>query len=163
MPENGDLNESQDRREKGCFCTLKMEFPGFPDFGLCRGSGGSQTQSGFNGGLERDFWKDRFAFFEACECPIPKRRKLHTKPLFLQANTLPTLQKTFVDFFFVFAWEFCIEKWRGFLVNFSGLRFPRNKARKLLINFGEIRSKIRGKIRDGNSKNSGETFVLQLF
>ena len=25
-----------------------------------------------------------------------------------------TLQKIFVDFFFEFTWEFCIEKWRGF-------------------------------------------------
>ena len=30
--------------------------------------------------------------------------------------TLPALQKNFVNKFFVFAWEFCIEKWRGFLV-----------------------------------------------
>ena len=28
--------------------------------------------------------------------------------------TLPALQKNFVTIFFVFAWEFCIEKWRGF-------------------------------------------------
>ena len=32
--------------------------------------------------------------------------------------TLPALQKNFVNIFVVFAWEFCIEKWRGFLVNF---------------------------------------------
>ena len=37
---------------------------------------------------------------------------------------LPALQKTFVDFFFEFAWEFCIEKWRGFLVNFFWSPFP---------------------------------------
>ena len=42
MPENGHLNGSQERGEKGHFWTLKMEFPGFPDFGLCRGQGGSQ-------------------------------------------------------------------------------------------------------------------------
>ena len=29
-----------------------------------------------------------------------------------------------------------IEKWWGFLVNFSGLHFPRNKARKVLDKFG---------------------------
>ena len=52
-------------------------------------------------------------------------------------STLPALQKPFVEFFFVFAWEFCIEKWRGFLVIFSGLRFPRNAARKLLEDFGK--------------------------
>ena len=38
---------------------------------------------------------------------------------------------------------------------FSGLRLPRNKARKLLKNSGEIRSQIRGKMRDENSKDSG--------
>ena len=32
--------------------------------------------------------------------------------------TLSALQIKFVDFFSEFAWEFCIEKWRGFLVNF---------------------------------------------
>ena len=55
------------------------------------------------------------------------------------------------------AWEFCIEKWRGFLVkHFSGLRLPRKEATKSPRKIrGEIRSKIRGKIRDENSKNSG--------
>ena len=40
-------------------------------------------------------------------------------------------------FFFVFAWEFCIEKWRGFWWIFSGPRFPQNEARKILKKFGE--------------------------
>ena len=44
MPENGHLNGSQDGGEKGNFWTLKMEFPGFPDVGLCRGRGGSQPK-----------------------------------------------------------------------------------------------------------------------
>ena len=43
--------------------------------------------------------------------------------------TLPALQKHFVNIFFVFAWEFCIEKWRGFWWIFSGLCFPQNEAR----------------------------------
>ena len=51
--------------------------------------------------------------------------------------TLPAHQKTFVDDFFELSWEFCIEKWRGFLVIFSGLRLPRNEARQLLKEFGE--------------------------
>ena len=52
--------------------------------------------------------------------------------------TLTALQKHFVDFFFEFAWEFCIEKWRGFFgEEFSGLRFPRSEARKILEKFGE--------------------------
>ena len=38
-----------------------------------------------------------------------------------------------------------------------------SKHEKSSKNSGKIRSKIRGKIRDENSKNSGETFVLQLF
>ena len=44
----------------------------------------------------------------------------------------------------------------------SGLRLPQNEARKFLKKSGKIQSKIRSKIRDENSKNSG-TFVLQLF
>ena len=76
--------------------------------------------------------------------------------------TLPALQKTLVDFFFEFAWGFCIENFRVFLVNFSGLCLPRNEARKLLEKFGKIRSKIRGKIQDENLKIRGN-LVLQLF
>ena len=34
----------------------------------------------------------------------------------------------FCEYFFVFAWEFCIEKWRGFLVNFFWSPFPTNEA-----------------------------------
>ena len=51
--------------------------------------------------------------------------------------SLPTLQKTFVNFCFHFAWGLGIEKWWGFVVNFCGLRFPGNKARKVLGNVGE--------------------------
>ena len=39
MPENGHLNGSRQGGGKGYFWTLKMEFPRFPDFGLCRGRG----------------------------------------------------------------------------------------------------------------------------
>ena len=56
-------------------------------------------------------------------------------------------QKTFVDFLFEFAWEFCIENWRGFLVKFSGLCLPRKEARKLLKRFGE-----------NSEQNSGRNF-----
>ena len=70
--------------------------------------------------------------------------------------TLPALQKNFVNIFFVFAWEFCIEKWRGFLVNFFWLSVSHEtKHEKSSKNSGKIRSKIRGKIRDENSNNSG--------
>ena len=50
-----------------------------------------------------------------------------------QNITLPTLQKTFVNFFFEFTWEFCIEKWRGFWWFFSGpgLCFPQKDWEKL--------------------------------
>ena len=61
--------------------------------------------------------------------------------------TLPALQKNFVNIFSVFAWEFCIEKWRGFLVNFSGLRLPRNEARKILEKFGENSEQNSGSFR----------------
>ena len=61
--------------------------------------------------------------------------------------------KNFVNiFFFVFAWEFSIEKWQGifgefFLVSVS----HETKHEKSSKNSGKIRSKIRGE----NSKNSG--------
>ena len=59
-------------------------------------------------------------------------------------------------FFFVFAWEFCIEKWWGFLVSFFWSPSPTKRStKKSWKNSGKIRSKIQGKIRDENSKNSG--------
>ena len=44
--------------------------------------------------------------------------------------TLPALQKNFVNIFFVFAWEFCIEKWRGFLVHFFWSPSPTKRRTK---------------------------------
>ena len=71
--------------------------------------------------------------------------------------TLPALQKHFVNLFFVFAWEFCIEKRRGFLVNFFWSPFPTKRSAKTpRKNSGKIRSKIRGKIRDETLKKFGE-------
>ena len=52
--------------------------------------------------------------------------------------TLPALQKHFVNIFFVFAWEFCIEKGRGFLVNFFWSPLPGKRSTKIPL-------KIRGK------------------
>ena len=42
--------------------------------------------------------------------------------------TLPVLQKNFVNIFCLFAWEFCIEKRRGFLVNFFWSPSPTNRS-----------------------------------
>ena len=79
--------------------------------------------------------------------------------------TLPALQRIFVNIFFVFALEFCIEEGRGVFENFSGLQFLGNEARKLLEKFGENSEQIREEIRDKNSKNSGNfrsaTFLTQ--
>ena len=74
--------------------------------------------------------------------------------------TLPDLQKNFVNIFFVFAWEFCIEKWRGFLVNFFWSPSPTKRStkrpRKIRGKFGaKLGAKFGTKIRG--------TFVLQLF
>ena len=45
MPQNGHLNGSHARGQKFFFfLTPKMEFPGFPGFGLCRGRRGSQRK-----------------------------------------------------------------------------------------------------------------------
>ena len=83
-------------------------------------------------------------------------------PLFT-VFTLPALQKSFVNTFFVFAWEFCIEKWRGFLVNFFCSPSPMKRSRK---NPGKIRerfgAKFGAKFGTNIQKNRG-TFVLQLF
>ena len=57
----------------------------------------------------------------------------------------------FCEYFFVFAWEICIEKWRGFWWIFSGLRLPRNEARKILEKFGEASEQNSG-------QNSGRKF-----
>ena len=74
----------------------------------------------------------------------------------LQFFTLTAPQNNFVNTFFVFAWEFCIEKWRGFLVNFFLVSVSHEtKHENSSKNSGKIRSKIRGKIQDENSKNSG--------
>ena len=94
------------------------------------------------------------------EKDIPKGPKIENK---FKIVTLPTLQKHFVNIFFVFAWEFCIEKWRGFLVNFFWSPFPTKRSTK-------NPRKIRGKFGAKFGAKSGTkiwkirgTFVLQLF
>ena len=70
--------------------------------------------------------------------------------------TLPPLQKNCEYFFFVFTWEYCIEKWRGFLVIFFLVSVSHEtKHENSSKNSGKIRREIRGKIRDKNSENSG--------
>ena len=60
-----------------------------------------------------------------------------------QTGTLPPLQKSFVNIYFVFAWEFCIEKWQGFLVNFF-----------LVFVSHETKHENSSKIRDENSEQN---------
>ena len=56
-------------------------------------------------------------------------------------------RKKLVNIFFVVAWEFCIEKWRGFLVNFFWSPFPTKRSTKTPQNkFGE-----------NSERNSGQT------
>ena len=59
---------------------------------------------------------------------------------------LPALQKTSLKFFCVFAWEFGIEKWQGFLANIQWSPLHRKNL--------NISRKTRSKIRDRNLKNS---------
>ena len=77
--------------------------------------------------------------------------------------TLPPLQKNSVNIFFVFAWEFYIGKWRGFLVNFFWSPYPTKRStkspRKIRGKFGE---KFRAKSGTKIWKIRG-TFVLRLF
>ena len=77
--------------------------------------------------------------------------------------SLPALQKNFVNIFFVFAWEFCIEKWRGFLVNFFWSPSPTKQSTK---NPRKIRGKFGAKFgaKFGTKfEKFGKLFVLQLF
>ena len=80
-----------------------------------------------------------------------------------QFITLPALQKGFVNICSVFAWEFCIEKWRGFLVNFFWSPFPTKRStknpRKIRGKFG---AKFGAKFGTKFLKIRG-TFGLQLF
>ena len=64
-----------------------------------------------------------------------------------------------MNIFIVFAWEFCIENCGDSWLIFSGLRFPRNEARKLLKKFGAKFGAKFGTI----IRKIRETFVLQLF
>ena len=53
-----------------------------------------------------------------------------------------------VNIFFVFAWEFCIEKWRGFLVNFFWSPFPTKRSTKTPQKFrGKFGEKFGAKSR----------------
>ena len=63
-----------------------------------------------------------FFFPDQCE-----RKLLSSKKNLLFT---PPPQKNFVDFLFGFAWGFCIEKWRGLLVNFFWSPFPTKRSTK---------------------------------
>ena len=71
---------------------------------------------------------------------------------FGNCRTLPALQKTIVDFLLEFAWKYCVEKWRGFLVNFFWSPFPTKGSSKTPE---KIWREIRGKIQVENSRYSG--------
>ena len=70
---------------------------------------------------------------------------------FAKIVTLSALQKNFVNIFFVFAWEFCIEKWRGFLVNFFWSPSPTKRSAK---NPQKIRGKFGAKFGEKFGKFS---------
>ena len=77
--------------------------------------------------------------------------------------TLPALQKHFVDFFFKFAWEFCIEKRQGFLVNFFWSPFPTKQSTKTPEKIrGKFGAKFGAKFGTKIRKIRG-LFVLHLF
>ena len=80
-----------------------------------------------------------------------------------QIVTLPSLQKTFVNFLFKLAWEFCIENCGGFLVNFFWSPFPTKRSTKTHQKIrGKIGAKFGAKFGTKIRKIRG-TFVLQLF
>ena len=63
--------------------------------------------------------------------------------------TLPTPQKNFVNIFFVFAWEICLNRWRGFLVNFFWSPSPTKRS-----------TKSPRKTRENSGQNSGRKFEI---
>ena len=78
-------------------------------------------------------------------------------PLFV---SLPALQKNFVNIFFAFAWEFCIEKRWGVLVNFFWSLSPTKRSTK---SPQKIRGRFGGKFgaKFGTKiRKIRETFVL---
>ena len=93
-----------------------------------------------------------------------------TFPNCVQTFTLPALQKTFVDSFFELAWEFCIEKWRGFLVIFSGLRLSvshemkhENSSKKSGRNRSKIQAALDGVPLTGLQLLRWERVLLTLW
>ena len=65
--------------------------------------------------------------------------------------------------FFVFAWEFCIEKCRGFLVNFFWSPSPTKRSTKNPRKIrGELGAKFGANFGMKTRKIREETFVLQL-
>ena len=66
------------------------------------------------------------------------------------------------EYFFVFAWEFCIEKWRGFLVNFFWSPFPTKRSTKSPRKIrGKVGAKFEAKLGT-KIRKIREIFVLQL-
>ena len=87
------------------------------------------------------------------ECP----REIRTKKFMFMLFFAPwNLISECLFFFFVFAWEFYIEKRRGFLVNFFWSPSPTKRSTKSLR--GKFGAKFGTRIR-----KIRETFVLQLF
>ena len=81
-----------------------------------------------------------------------QKAPLDKPPLRLPEVTLPPLQKHFVNIFFVFAWEFCIEKWRVFFGEFFLVSVSHEmKHENSSNNSGKIRNKTPG-------QNSGQKF-----
>ena len=69
----------------------------------------------------------------------------------LKLLTLPALQKNFVNIFSCLPGNFALKNGGDFWRFFSGLRLPRNEARKVLEKFGENSEQNSG-------QNSGRKF-----
>ena len=83
--------------------------------------------------------------FEYSDSSVNQKRKLTLNRYFVCSP------EEFCEFFFVFASEFCIEKWRGFLVNFFCSPFPTKRSTKILKKFGKNSEQNSG-------QNSGRKF-----
>ena len=79
------------------------------------------------------------------------RPKRYTFECSLNSSYFAQSPENFCGSFFEFAWEFCIEKWRGFLVNFFWSPFPTKRSTK-------NPQKIRGNSEQNSGQNSGRKF-----
>ena len=97
------------------------------------------TQSGLNGGLERDFWKTNLPFLRLIKALYLREENCLQNLYFCKQKSYLTYSpENFCGFYLRICLGILHWKMAGIFGEFfSGLRFPRSKAQKLLKYFGE--------------------------